>query len=126
MARKQPVSAIHKFEVTYRWNGGTRTYETEASGPIMALNGFHRSMQRERELDGGRKVVRPKLGPSEYELLGLNLIWWDMDKKTKRTPYDLPKTPNPCVTMGKVPKTETETFGFFAETPVRKLDAHND
>lgn len=103
------------------WKGG-REFHAHAKDPIAALNMLHRHLQKTRELDAKRKVLRPRLKPDEYKILRLFQRYEDINKKTVQADLDLPNTSNPNVLPVKKVKTLNMTFGFPEENLIKTKD----
>ena len=78
----------------------TREFRTFKASPIMALNEFHRSMQRTKEVDAKRKIIRPRLKPDQYKIKRLYIQYPRTanelpDAEMIKSDFDLPNTPNP-------------------------------
>jgi hypothetical protein len=101
---------------------GEREFHAHAKDAITALNMLHRHLQKTRELDAKRKVLRPKLKPDEYKIVKLFQKYEDYDKKTVRAFFDLPRTGNPSVLPVKKVKTPNMTFGFPEENLIKPKD----
>lgn len=106
-----------------------REFRVFKTGPIPALNAFHHAMQKEREVDGKRKVIRPKLLADEYKILRLFLRYsegTDLSRgRTIESDFDIPNTPNPVLKVRvkrpkgeKAPKFKHPEFSFITEEVV--------
>lgn len=109
-------STAMKYWVHYKWVTGReakpnapREWSTLATSPIQCLNWFHEHLQKGKDIDGMRQVIRPKLLPSQYEIT--------LFKRDGFAPYDIPVGGNPDLTAKKKPVKEVEAaFGFYPET----------
>lgn len=106
------------FYITYTWTrdgqSKTKEYHIFTSTPVMALNGFHREMQRkqERSVADRKIVVRPKLKTGEYVIHRLFNRYNDINGDLIESTFDLPATQNPDVTKKKPKKAVTPEFCF--------------
>jgi hypothetical protein len=74
------------------------------SGPIIALNTFHRDMQRKKEMKDDRKtVIRPKLAHDQYKVIRMFETYADNANQRIESEYDLPNTGNPNDSKSKAP-----------------------
>jgi hypothetical protein len=86
------------------------------SGPIIALNHFHRDMQRKREMKDDRKtVIRPKLLPEEYRIIRCYETYLDNSGNVIKSDYDMPDTDNPDQSKKKKEKPLPEGELFVLE-----------
>jgi hypothetical protein len=115
MARTKSVEHNYFFTVSSTLFKETREFRVYARDPIHALNGIHKLLQKTRELDAKRKVIRPRLQPDQYLLRRLFLRYLDINQKTVESDLDLPNTANPDLHPQKRIRTETMSFGFEAE-----------
>ena len=91
----------YEFHVIVGINGKDQEWSYWCSGPVMALNYFHKFAQLERQLDKSdkKKVLKPKLRPHQYKFKRL-FLRYNANPLGKGTDfmeenYDLPNTPNP-------------------------------
>ncbi len=79
-------SNFHIYEVTYRLTAGTvdMTANETATGPVQALNHFHRNMQ-----------LKAKHYASGYRVTALHRVVWQSSGSPLKSAYDLPRTPTP-------------------------------
>jgi hypothetical protein len=93
-----------------------------ATGPIDAINQFHREMQRkaERDVQDRNKILRPKLRPNEYKIIKLFLRYEDGRPLVIENTFDLPATGNPDLGRVRVKKQLTESFDFMAEVSAQE------
>jgi len=111
-----------------------REFRTFKASPVMALNEFHRAMQRTKEVDAKRKVIRPRLKPDQYKINGMYIQYPKTanelpDAEMIKSYFDLPDTPNPDLNFQtkrikkadrpKPPKPPE--FPFMNEQPELKL-----
>jgi hypothetical protein len=103
-------------------NNGVRSFTAMASGPVIALNAFHRFVQHCNELDGDRKVIRTKLRHDQYRVKGLFVVYSSNALRSGppmiASAYDLPNTPNPDLNQKKAheqPKTIDSEFPFVEQ-----------
>lgn len=113
-------------------SGKKRELRVYKKTPITALNEFHRRMQRTKEVDGKRKIIRPRLRSHEYKISRLFIRYTDSAKdlesgRTIESTFDLPKTANPDLKFQtkRIKKTDTVSkktttgpeFPFMADVP---------
>lgn len=109
----QESNKVNNYYVSYEIvsSKAVREFRIYCSGPVIALNAFHRAMQRERELDGQRKVIRPRLKPDQYKILRLFLRYNDgtglQSGRTVESNFDLPDTGNPDLNYSPKKKKKT-------------------
>lgn len=98
---------MKNIHIEYRWEAdkfpsSVSTERFYVSGPIIALNHFHRTMQRKREMKDDRKtVIRPKLLPEQYAILRCYETYLDNLGVAIKSDYDMPATANPDVSVKK-------------------------
>jgi hypothetical protein len=102
-----------------------RSHRVTASGPIIALNEFHRFAQKTNELDHKRQIVRPKLRHDQYQVTALWVIYSSKALDPKGGPpmisssFDLPKTSNPDLISKRnahgQPKAVNSEFPFVEQ-----------
>lgn len=114
----------------FKGSRDTREFRTYKSTPVIALNEFHRSMQRTKEVDAKRKVTRPRLRPDEYEISRLFLRYNGKATElatsgTVESDFDLPNTPNPDLKqtkkVKKADRPKPPEFSFMSESSDLKL-----
>ena len=98
-------------------------YGVSAAG---ALNSFHRWMQLNKEMDGNRNVIRPKLAFDEYKITGVAQIYSSsssgkIGSEMIESQYELPPNPvNPD--LSEKPKPVEDSFmGFMDDLPQGRL-----
>jgi hypothetical protein len=85
------------------------------SGPIIALNGFHRFMQRQKECNADRKVIRQKLKPNDYRIIRLFLRYPGGEGRGQlESDFDLPNSANPDLALRKKKPAEP-AFDFYSD-----------
>lgn len=110
---------MKNIHIEYQWSldGSSPTTATEryyVSGPIIALNHFHRAMQRKKEMHDDRKtVIRPKLSPEQYTIIRCYETYLDNIGEVIRSTYDLPDTDNPDASVKKKKSHELPTDELF-------------
>ena len=72
-------------------------FRTRTSGPVEALNEFHRWIQLTVQINGTRGVIRPKLQPHEYRIVRLFNRYFSegATNDCNESDFDLPKSENP-------------------------------
>jgi hypothetical protein len=112
---------MKNIHIEYEWSaeGFPLTKSAEAyfvSGPVIALNHFHRDIQRKREMKDDRKtVIRPKLLPDQYKILRCYHVYFDHLGETVKSDYDMPDTDNPDQAKKKKEKPLPEGELFVLE-----------
>lgn len=94
------------YRIFYKQKGEPYTATIRAHTPIQALDYFHKDQQLRRLVD-----------PEGYEITRLALVHpvgAYSPLPTVESDFDLPKTPNPDLSIRKDPAPlQTETMGFF-------------
>jgi len=117
------------YEVLAKGFEGPREERFYCSGPVIALNEFHRLVQGNREIASDRKtVLRPKLKPTEYRILRVYEKYLDAEGNAVCSDFDLPNTANPDIIESrqelwaarKAEKNPANFFGFYEEAKSEK------
>ena len=104
--------------IEFRWSAPgfpekTEEYRYYVSGPIMALNTFHRDVQRKKIMKDDRKtVLRPKLTPDQYKILRCFESYSDGAGNMIESEFSLPKSNNPVEQGSYSPASLQDAFGF--------------
>lgn len=101
---------MNTYHIIYTYNGWAKEFAHYCSTPIAALNEFHRKLQKTRELDAKRKVVRPKLGPNDYKITRMFTRNYGFEGETIESEFDLPKTPNPNLNKMRATRPQQTTL----------------
>lgn len=80
-----------------------------------ALRQVHATMQKAKELNLDREIVRPKLLPDEYRVVRLFIPYKEIKGFEHEHTFDVPTTANPDVRHDKTPPVESCTMPFFDE-----------
>ena len=91
---------------------GKRQFFVRARDPVSALNELHKILQKTRELDVKRKVLRPRLRPTECTIVSLFKKYEDSHHRTVEAYVDIPASPNPDLNNKNPAGAENLTFGL--------------
>lgn len=80
-----------------------------------ALRQVHAAMQKAKELNLDRQVVRPKLLPDEYRVTRLFIPYLDAKNIEYEHTFDVPTTVNPDLRQDNTSPVESATMPFFDE-----------
>jgi hypothetical protein len=97
---------------------GRRKFTTivvHANSADHALRQIHATMQKAKENNTSREVVRPALEPGEYVVTRLFIPYKDMTSQEFEHTFDLPQGANPDVRTEKVEPVKPEPMAFFDE-----------
>lgn len=111
------------YFIEYVWAGKSFEWHHRCSGPVIALNEFHRFMQRSKQCDANRKVIRPKLQPGDYRICRLFERYYEIDgeRKVIESCFDLPNSGNPDFRLVQTQQVEQPAFDFLtSEEPAAK------
>jgi hypothetical protein len=98
---------------------GRRIFTTlvvHANSADHALRQVHETLQKAKENNTNREVVRPMLLPSEYAISRLFIPYKDSTGEPYERTFDLPAGENPTVAKEKVEPVKPEPMPFFEET----------
>lgn len=80
-----------------------------------ALHQVHQAMQKAKELNSFKEVVRPMLLPTEYTVIDMHIPYNDATGNPHKHVFDIPASANPDMADNKIKGHQPSFMPFFDE-----------